>query len=168
MEEIIKQIKMQQDINFKNIRDQINCTNLEATMDGINNSRFIFHYLHSMDKFYINPSDYEYEGEKLFGLPENLSIISESRNGFVKDKTTVISREKLLKYLDFIQEKITKFFETLIFEKLLEKPNGSDYTHLELILGQFRHVMWHTGLSSGITFESMKVWNKYTGLIKVF
>lgn len=66
MEEIIKQIKMQQDINFKNIRDQINCTNLEATMDGINNSRFIFHYLHSMDKFYINPSDYEYEGEKFF------------------------------------------------------------------------------------------------------
>lgn len=168
MEEIIKQIKMQQDINFKNIRDQINCADLEATMDGINNSRFIFHYLHSMDKFYINPSDYEYEGEKLFGLPENLSIISESRNGFVKDETTVISREKLLKYLDFIQEKITKFFETLTFEKLLEKPNGSDYTHLELILGQFRHMMWHTGLSSGITFESMKVWNKYTGLIKVF
>lgn len=106
--------------------------------------------------------------KNFFGLPENLSIISESRNGFVKDETTVISREKLLKYLDYIQEKITKFFEILTFEKLLEKPNGSDYTHLELILGQFRHMMWHTGLSSGITFESMKVWNKYTGLIKVF
>lgn len=164
MDEIIRQIKEQQNINFKNIRDQILTADLNAKLDQINNSRFIFHYLHSIDRFFINPEKYEYEGEKLFEIPENLSIISESRQGFIKDMTIIVSREKLLKYLDYVQKKTDKFFETLTIEKLLQKPEGSDYTHLELILGQFRHMMWHIGLSSAITFEAKKEWNSYTGL----
>ena len=46
MEEIIAQIKAQQEINFANIRDQIQMADLETVFDGENNSRYIFHYLH--------------------------------------------------------------------------------------------------------------------------
>ncbi|MBR6582078.1 MAG: hypothetical protein IKK80_00535, partial [Treponema sp.] len=68
MHELIFQLKNQQEINFSNILDQIQVADLETIFDGVNNSRYIFHYLHSMDRFFINPEDYVYEGEKLFGI----------------------------------------------------------------------------------------------------
>lgn len=167
MEEMIKQIKDQQDINFINIREQILVADLETVFDAENNSRYIFHYLHSMDRFYINPMDYVYEGEKLFGIPENLSVIDPKREGYEKDSSIVISREQLLKYLDYVKAKIDAYFERLTVAELLEKPSGSDYTRLELILAQFRHMMWHVGVSSAITFNSKKEWNRFTGLTKL-
>lgn len=62
--------------------------------------------------------------------------------------------------------KIEKYFEGLTGQELLEKPEGCEYLRLELILAQFRHQMWHAGLSSAITFESKGIWNKFTGLKK--
>jgi len=164
MEEIIAQIKAQQEINFINVREQIQMADLETVFDGENNSRYIFHYLHSLDRFFINPCDYVYEGEKLFGIPENLSVIDSNREGYVADSTIVIEREKLLSYLDYVEEKINLYFETLTAEDLLQKPKGCDYSRLELILAQFRHLMWHVGLSSGITFSTKGEWNHFTGL----
>jgi len=164
MEEIIAQIKAQQEINFINVREQIQMADLETVFDGENNSRYIFHYLHSLDRFFINPCDYVYEGEKLFGIPENLSVIDSNREGYVADSTIVVEREKLLSYLDYVEEKINLYFETLTAEDLLQKPKGCDYSRLELILAQFRHLMWHVGLSSGITFSAKGEWNHFTGL----
>ena len=46
MDEIIRQIKDQTEINFINIRDQIEVAELEAIFDGVNGSRYIFHNLH--------------------------------------------------------------------------------------------------------------------------
>ena len=164
MDEIIRQIKNQTEINFINIRDQIDVAELEAVFDGVNGSRYIFHNLHSMDRFFINPISYVYEGEKLFGIPENLSVISTAREGFVEDTSIVISREKLLAYFEYVKNKIEKYLNELTGDKLLQKPEGCEYTRLELILGQFRHQMWHVGLSSAITFEGKKIWNEFTGL----
>ena len=164
MDEIIRQIKDQTEINFINIRDQIEVAELEAVFDGVNGSRYIFHYLHSMDRFFINPVSYVYEGEKLFGIPENLSVISSEREGYVEDTSIVIPREKLLAYFEYIKNKIEVYFDGLTSEELLQKPEGNEYTRLELILGQFRHQLWHVGLSSAITFERKKIWNEFTGL----
>ena len=164
MDEIIRQIKDQTEINFINIRDQIEVAELEAVFDGVNGSRYIFHYLHSMDRFFINPVSYIYEGEKLFGIPENLSVISSEREGYVEDTSIVIPREKLLAYFKYIKNKIEVYFDGLTSEELLQKPEGNEYTRLELILGQFRHQLWHVGLSSAITFEGKKIWNEFTGL----
>lgn len=164
MEEIILQIKNQQEINFKNIKDQILFADLNAVFDEVNNSRYIFHYLHSMDRFFINPIDYVYEGEKLFGIPEDLSVIDPKRAGYEKDTSIVIPRQQLLDYLEYVKNKINAYFENLNSDELLEKPEGCEYSRLELILGQFRHIMWHVGLSSAITFDSKKEWNEFTGL----
>lgn len=164
MDEIIRQIKNQTEINFMNIRDQIEVAELEAVFDGVNGSRYIFHYLHSMDRFFINPISYVYEGEKLFDIPENLSVISTAREGFVEDTSIVISREKLLAYFEYVKNRIEKYFDQLTGDQLLQKPEGCEYTRLELILGQFRHQMWHVGLTSAITFENKNVWNKFSGM----
>lgn len=164
MQEIIAQIKNQTKINFINIEDQIRVADLEKVFDGVNGSRYIFHNLHSMDRFFINPIDYVYEGEKLFGIPENLSVIATDREGYVDDISIVIPREKLLAYFEYVKNKIEAYFESLPAEALLQKPEGCEYTRLELILAQFRHQMWHVGLSSAITFEGKNIWNKFTGL----
>ena len=164
MEEIIRQIKAQQEINFINIEEQINKAELSAVFDGVNNSRYIFHNLHSMDRFFINPIGYVYKGEELFGIPENLSVISTKRAGYEPDTSIVISREQLLDYLGYVKAKINSYFDSLKAEELTQKPEGCEYTRLELILAQFRHMMWHTGLSSGITFEATGEWNEFTGL----
>ena len=164
MEEIIRQIKNQQEINFINIHDQLIMADLNTVFDAENNSRYIFHYLHSLDRFFINPCDYVYEGEKLFGIPENLSVIDPKRDGYVADTSIVISQKQLLDYYDYVKAKIDAYFETLTSEQLLQKPDGCEYTRLELILAQFRHLMWHVGLSSAITFNSKHEWNAFTGL----
>ena len=44
MEEIIRQIKNQQEINFLNVRDQILMADLETVLDGENHSRYIFEF----------------------------------------------------------------------------------------------------------------------------
>ena len=98
MEEIIKQIKKQQEINFKNVEDQIRFADLETVFDNENNSRYIFHYLHSMDRFFINPSTYVYEGS----IEENLSIIDSARAGYIADKSIVIPRKQLLEYFELL------------------------------------------------------------------
>ena len=164
MDELIRQIKNQTEINFINIKDQIEAADLEAIFDGVNGSRYIFHNLHSMDRFFINPLTYIYEGEKLFGIPENLSVISTAREGFEPDTSIVISRQQLLDYFGYVRAKINSYFDTLTPEGLTDTPEGCEYTRLELILAQFRHMMWHVGLSSGITFQASGEWNEFTGL----
>ncbi len=164
MKEMVLQIKQQQEINFKNIYDQIQLADLETVFDGENNSRYIFHYLHSMDRFFMNPADYVYEGEKLFGIKENLSVIDPERAGYEEDTSIVISRQQLLDYFEYVKDKINTFFDAMSDEQLTEKPEGCEYTRLELILGQFRHLMWHVGLSSAITFSIKNQWNEFTGL----
>ena len=94
-------------------------------------------------------------------------MIDPAREGYVGDKSIVISREQLLNYFEHVKGKIESYFEKLTAADLLEKPRDCDYTRLELILGQFRHLMWHVGLSSGITFCSKKEWNTFTGLKKI-
>ena len=153
MQEIITQIKNQTEINFINIEDQIRVADLEKVFDGVNGYRF-----------FINQIDYVYEGEKLFGIPENLSVIATDREGYVDDISIVIPREKLLAYFEYVKNKIEAYFESLTAEALLQKLEGCEYTRLELILAQFRHQMWHAGLSSAITFEGKNIWNEFTGL----
>ena len=122
MDKIVQLLKRQQEINFKNIRDQIKTADLETVFDNENNSRYIFHYLHSMDRFFMKPNDYIYEGEKLFGIDENLSVIDSKRAGYIGDTSIVIPREKLFEYLDYMEAKINSYFETLTAENLLEVP----------------------------------------------
>lgn len=164
MEKIIREIKNQQEVNFMNVKNQIDKADLETVFDAESNSRYIFHYLHSMDKFFINPNVYVYEGERLFGIPENYSVIDAQRIGYQNDSSIVISREQLSGYFEYVKNKIENYFETLTAENLLEKPESCEYTRLGLILAQFRHLMWHVGLSTGISYASKKEWEGFTGL----
>ena len=165
MRETVKIIKDQSDILLRNMYEQINRAELSGMVDNVNNSRILFHMIHSMDKYFINPFDYSYdEVYKLTGIDEKYSIISESREGYIEDPDYVISKEILSAYMDFVKEKINRYLDNLNDEDLYKKPEGCKYTIMQMILAQYRHSMFHCGMSEMATFDNRGDWLEYTGI----
>ena len=141
-----KIIAEQTEILLKNINSVVQSANLEAEFDGLNASRFIFHTLHSLDKWFVNPAEYKYDENSSGGVAENLSVISSSREDFDAAPGVVIPRENLEKYAVSVAQKIRNYLANL-----------SDKM-------QVRHVMCHVGISSAINFQNGNGWLKYFGL----
>ncbi len=62
-----------------------------------------------------------------------------------------LTDEELLKYLDNIEQKTIDYLDSLTDNMLYEKPGGCRYTRMELVLRQFRHISFHTGMLNGQT-----------------
>ena len=136
-------------ILFENIANQIMSADLSCMVDNVNNSRFLFHTIHSMDKYFINPYQYNYEVNELIDISEDYSVIS---------------REKLQCYFDFVKAKIENYLAALTDEELTQCPPNCPYTRLDLILAQFRHAMFHAGMSEIVTFNTKGQWIAWAGL----
>ena len=63
----------------------------------------------------------------------------------------VLSDEQLLEYLDAVEKKTYDYIESLTDEMLYECPENCEHTRLELVLRQFRHISFHTGMLNGQT-----------------
>ena len=87
---LVKIITEQTEILFKNLEAQLKGADLEKMFDNVNNSRYLFHALHSLDRYFINPYRYEYKMDEQLGLDENLSIIDEKREGYIEAAGVVI------------------------------------------------------------------------------
>ena len=70
----------------------------------------------------------------------------------------------LEKYAVSVAQKIRIYLAKLSDKMLSEKLDGCEFTRLELLLGQFRHVMCHAGISSAINAQNGNGWLKYFGL----
>ena len=160
IEIILKQTKTL----LKNIENQIIGADLSCMIDNVNNSRYLFHAIHSLDKYFINPYQYEYEADKIIDIDEDYSIISEKRDGYKAAEGFVIPRQKLQRYFDFIKAKIENYLVNLTDEELVQNPLNCPYTRLDLILAQFRHLMFHAGMSEVATFHTNGQWLEYKGL----
>ena len=68
------------------------------------------------------------------------------------------------KYAVSVAQKIRIYLAKLSDKMLSEKLDGCEFTRLDLILGQFRHVMCHAGISSAINAQNGNGWLKYFGL----
>ena len=126
--------------NFLNIRTAIQTYNRDAICYGAPCWRWVYHALHSADKWFINPFDYEEPEFHVEGMddPE-------------KPCDAILSDDELLNYLDAIEKKTYDYLDSLSDDLLYEKPEGSRYTRMELILRQFRHISFHTGMLNGQT-----------------
>ena len=140
MKELINVIKDTIRPNFLNIRTSIRAYDRDAICCGAPCWRWAYHALHSADKWFINPNDYEEPSFHKDGLdnPDNKSDV-------------VLSDEDLLNYLDKIEKKTMDYLDTLDDSMLYEKPSGCRYTRLELVLRQYRHLSFHTGMLNGQT-----------------
>ena len=83
---------------------------------------------------------------------------------YVYHAEKVLSNEQLLDYLHRVQAKTEKYLDELSDEELNEKPDGCEYTRLELILGQFRHISSHIGMINGQTIERTGKFPIFAGL----
>ena len=126
--------------NFLNIRTSIRTYDRDALCCGAPCWRWAYHALHSADKWFINPCRYEEPSFHEEGMdnPDNPTSV-------------VLSDQQLLAYLDAVEKKTMDYLDTLTDEMLYEKPEGCRYTRLELVLRQFRHISFHTGMLNGQT-----------------
>ncbi len=140
MNELIKIIKDTVEPNFMNIRTSLKTYDRDALCCGSPCWRWAYHALHSADKWFINPYVYEEPDFHEEGLdnPNNPSSVE-------------LSDEQLLDYLDRIEKKTLDYLDGLTDEMLYEKPENCPYTRMELVLRQYRHLSFHTGMLNGQT-----------------
>ena len=101
--------------NFLNIRTSIKAYDRDALCCGAPCWRWVYHALHSADKWFINPNDYEEPAFHEEGMdnPDN--------------PTSVVLSD----------------------EQLHECPENCRFTRMELVLRQYRHLSFHTGMLNG-------------------
>jgi hypothetical protein len=89
--------------------------------------------LHSLDEWFINPVTFK---EPAIHQPH----FRTSDTGPGK-----LTKGQLLKYFEEIRSRIEDYLSQLNSSKLEEPVGKGNLTRLDLILGQFRHVMHHVG-----------------------
>lgn len=134
------------DLMFFNLRIAMDTVDWNADICGVPAWRYIYHTLHSADKYFINPSTRREEPEPFFhtaGLdyPDNLS-------------DTVLDRDTLYAYYEQVRRKVLDYLSGLEEAQLCERPNGCLGTRLGLALSQFRHMYAHIGILNGITIAN--------------
>ena len=140
MNDLCKVIREMVIPNFLNIRTSIQTYDRDAVICGAPCWRWVYHALHSADKWFINPCDYEEPSFHEEGMdnPDNPTSV-------------VLSDEQLLEYLDKIEKKTYDYLDSLTDDMLYGCPPNCEHTRLELVLRQFRHNSFHTGMLNGQT-----------------
>ena len=126
--------------NFLNIRTSLQTYDRDALCCKAPCWRWAYHALHSADKWFFNPFIYEEPSFHEDGMdnPDNPTSV-------------VLSDEELLSYLDRIEAKTMDYLDSITDDMLYEKPEKCIYTRMELVLRQFRHLSFHTGMLNAQT-----------------
>ncbi len=117
--------------------------------------KHIYHMLHSLDLWLINPQDENYQEPDIHEKDlNNLDVISKK----------VLSREEIIDYFNRIEQKINDYLLTITDEQLLKYPDGCEYTRFTLIIGQMRHLHSHMGILMGFIIDDTGMWPRVLGL----
>lgn len=112
--------------------------------------KYLYHTLYSMDRWFINPYDDDYQDPEFH--TETLADLN------VVPTDERLDREQLKQYFYHIREKIQNYTEQLRDEQLSETPENCDMSRFRLILGQFRHWHRHMGVIYGFLVEDTGKW----------
>lgn len=140
MRTVCEMIKRQVIPNFLNLETAVKTYDRNALVCGVPAWRYVYHTIHSADKWFFNPFVYNEPEFHEPGMdnPDNPC-------------TAVFDDDQLLEYLGSVRQKTIDYIASLDDEQLNECPEGCRYTRLELVLMQFRHISVHTGLLNGQT-----------------
>ena len=152
MNELCQIIKNMVIPNFINMETAIRTYDRNADCCGAPAWRFAYHALHSADKWFFNPFEYNEPAFHQDGLDNPDHICS-----------VVLSDDQLLEYLMQIREKTCDYLDTLTDDMLYEKPDNCPYSRLELGLRQFRHLSFHTEyIFHCAETKSLQYWKRKT------
>ena len=141
----------------KNVIDCISDALWTRSFSGAPVYRHVYHMLHSLDRWFINPNDESYREP---------SIHVSGLNDLDETLSLYLSRAQIEAYFAEIREKIGAYVRTLSDEALREKPPACTHTRLELILGQLRHLYAHVGMLMGWIIAFDEKWPLTVGLEK--
>ncbi len=128
--------------NFINLQTTIKTYDRNALVCGSPAWRYVYHTIHSADKWFFNPFVYDEPDFHKKGMDDPDVPC-----------TIELTDEQLLDYLDKVRQKTLDYIDSLTDEMLYEKPENCKYTRLELVLRQFTHLSFHTGMINGLTIE---------------
>ncbi len=154
--DLVEMIKRQTNVLFYNIQitfDEVRDILIIPEFSDMPIEKHVYHMLHSLDQWFINPYIFE---EPDFHIDElnSLSVYSDK----------VLTKEELQNYFYLIKNKIITFLDDLKDGELKVIPENCNFSRLELILGQYRHLSYHIGLiHCFIRCESGK-WPTFMGL----
>ena len=150
---LIPVIKENVDALFHNFNTVMKTCDMEYILFDVPVWKHVYHTLHSMDQWFINPDEFE---EPPFH--------EEGLNSIDIKSSKILNTELLMDYFSRIRKKTAEYIDTLDDAALMEKPQGYWRTRLELIFGQIRHTYSHIGNINATTMIEKKRWPKVVGL----
>jgi hypothetical protein len=121
--------------------------------------KHIYHMLHSLDLWYINPRDKDYTEP---------DIHEKDLNNLDAFSCRCLSREEISSYFLAVEKKIETYVSGLSDEELSTRPQDCEYDRFTLILAQFRHLHSHMGMIMGFIIADTGLWPRVLGLEKPF
>jgi hypothetical protein len=119
--------------------------------------KHVYHTLHSLDQWFINPEMYT---EPYFHEPNLNNLFAEY------SINKILSYEEMKCYLYAIKIKINEYLENLSDKDLLQKPEKCSFDRLSLIIGQHRHLHCHIGTLIAISAMKGEGWPEIVGMEK--
>ncbi|MGL5435385.1 MAG: hypothetical protein ACRDBO_08325 [Lachnospiraceae bacterium] len=117
--------------------------------------KHVYHMLHSLDLWFINPRDPNYIEPSIHTKDlNNLDVISDLE----------LTRQEINQYLSRIEPKIKSYLKQLKSEDLLAYPENCEYTRFTLIMAQHRHLHSHMGMIMGFIIDDTGLWPRVLGL----
>lgn len=116
--------------------------------------RHVYHMLHSLDQWFINPLGYQepaIHGESLNDLDLELDV-------------PPLSPTVLEAYLAQIADKTRAYLRDLSDAELTARPEGIPYERLALMVGQMRHLHTHMGMLMGFIIAERGEWPMVLGM----
>lgn len=150
---LVDSIAEQTEILLFNVNTMLGTCNMDIVLCDMPVWKHVYHMLHSLDQWFVNPNRYIEPQFHESGL-NSLDLKSDR----------VLSREGLLAYFKGIEAKITHYLLDLTDEMLSDKPENCEYTRLALILGQYRHLYCHLGIINGTTIQATGRWPRVVGM----
>lgn len=145
--ELVADVEEQTRVLLHNVDTMLQTCELEAVLCEQPLWKHAYHLLHSLDRWFINPEQYQEPDFHEPGL-NSLDLVSEH----------ALTREQLRRYYGDIFSKIMGYLSRLTDDALAQKPEGCPYTRLTLILGQYRHVYAHLGNINAVTIMRTGQW----------
>lgn len=118
--------------------------------------KHIYHMLHSLDLWFINPRDCGFKEPFIHEKNlNNLDIITQKQ----------LSRDEINTYFNQVRKKIVHYISSELNDKdLLLKPENCEYTRFTLVLAQHRHLHTHMGMIMGFIIDDTNRWPRVIGL----
>lgn len=117
--------------------------------------KHVYHMLHSLDLWFINPRDPQYREPDIHEADlNNLDVVSQKN----------LTRQEIDDYIAKTELRIMDYLDRLTTEELLSRPKNCEYSRLTLIMAQHRHLHTHMGMIMGFIIDDTGLWPRVLGL----